>query len=102
MFCFSVCNVGAWRQNDVCSLCEIGTYKNFTGDAECLMCPVNTTTMELGSTECGKHTGCISKNGQLMLTLESNGIFTYTETGSGSDTYPLTFPNGYNCIFKKY
>ena len=50
----SVCKMGAWRQDGVCSLCEIGTYKNFTGDAECLMCPVNKTTMETGSTECGK------------------------------------------------
>ena len=46
--------MGAWRQDGVCTLCEIGTHKNVTGDAECLMCPVNTTTMEPGSTECGK------------------------------------------------
>ena len=41
------------------------------------MCPVNTTTMEPGSTECGKHTGFVSKR-RLMLTQESKYQSIYT------------------------
>ena len=45
--------MGAWRIDDNCTWCEIGTYKNVTGDMECSACPVDQTTLEVGSIDCG-------------------------------------------------
>ena len=48
-----VCKVGAWRDGENCTWCGIGTYKNLTGDMDCSVCPINQTTLDIGSTECG-------------------------------------------------
>ncbi|KAI8779757.1 laminin subunit alpha isoform X3 [Biomphalaria glabrata] len=37
------------KDNKFCSICPNATYKNFTGNQPCLMCPVNKTTTNVGS-----------------------------------------------------
>jgi len=42
------CNVGYTRDNDVCSLCQPGTYKNVTGDRSCDLCEAGQYSRILG------------------------------------------------------
>ncbi|KAI8779777.1 laminin subunit alpha isoform X3, partial [Biomphalaria glabrata] len=39
------------RDNISCSVCLNGTYKDFTGNQQCIKCPMNTTTREVGGTD---------------------------------------------------
>ena len=50
---YTVCDVGETRDNGTCVVCEVGTFKNTTGDQQCSQCPTNTTTVAEGSTFCG-------------------------------------------------
>ena len=51
----SVCDKGAYRDDDVaCVLCTNDTFKNVTGDDECLPCDNGTITLHEGSYHCGK------------------------------------------------
>ncbi|KAI8779756.1 laminin subunit alpha isoform X3 [Biomphalaria glabrata] len=55
----SSCNISniLWRRffflknNSSCYVCPNGTYKNFTGNYRCLKCPMNKTTIRVGSTD---------------------------------------------------
>ncbi len=51
-----VCVMGMFRENatQTCRPCEIGKYKNTTGDQACHTCPPKYTTMQTGSISCGK------------------------------------------------
>ena len=53
IYLLSVCDVGETRDNSTCVLCEVGTFKDTTGDQPCSQCPTNATTVMEGSTFCG-------------------------------------------------
>ncbi|XP_055866684.1 sushi, von Willebrand factor type A, EGF and pentraxin domain-containing protein 1-like isoform X3 [Biomphalaria glabrata] len=64
------CDKGFFQsENGLCSVCPNGTYKNFTGNQPCSKCPMNKTTLNVGSTDisncsldcatiCGKNDPC--------------------------------------------